>query len=539
MALAYLCNQLEKSKLVDELSVTAFVVDHKAREESSREAAIVASWLSQMGMYASGPHKKNRANRTGLTTKILELEWPGSEAAKPTAFETVARRLRFQALGTACRDMHVETLLMGHHQDDNVETTIWRLCTGARGAGLAGIAAVANLPECHGLYGVSGSGSFFTLSSLGYRVSTGSIKVCRPLLGLPKKYLLETCHEHSVPFVEDPTNFDPTLTPRNAIRSLRSENRLPRALGAESILSLIRKSRALVDTSVRLSDEVLARCNVLRLDLAAGWMVIRFPPQGQGAAISSHQVLTVALRRITEFISPFPDAHFPLKGFEGFTERMFPRSSIADSRQSFTLGGIMFQPSSEPTGENPDNGNTTWLLTRQPFMRHRLPNTDFSVPVSPVEHRGYTQWTLWDNRYWIRIGAHHHHYHQQKQQQQRQQRANTSHIPIKLRPLHPKDIQRLRAHFPKSKPEHPVWSNLSERLSRDAPGSARFSLPVLVTTGDAVGIDMDEVLLALPTLGIKLPVSERWPWDIYWEWMFKEIDRATLTSMGFSIVEEK
>lgn len=53
MALAYLCNQLEKSKLVDGLSVTAFIVDHKAREESSREAAVVESWLSQMGMHSN------------------------------------------------------------------------------------------------------------------------------------------------------------------------------------------------------------------------------------------------------------------------------------------------------------------------------------------------------------------------------------------------------------------------------------------------------------------------------------------------------
>lgn len=51
MALAYLCKQLEKSKLEAGLSVTAFVVDHKAREESSREAAVVASWLSQMGTH--------------------------------------------------------------------------------------------------------------------------------------------------------------------------------------------------------------------------------------------------------------------------------------------------------------------------------------------------------------------------------------------------------------------------------------------------------------------------------------------------------
>lgn len=50
MALAYLCKQLERSGLVEDLSVTAFVVDHKAREESSREAGMVARWLGDMGI---------------------------------------------------------------------------------------------------------------------------------------------------------------------------------------------------------------------------------------------------------------------------------------------------------------------------------------------------------------------------------------------------------------------------------------------------------------------------------------------------------
>lgn len=49
MALAYLCRQMQIEKLIDGLSVTAFVVDHKAREESSREARMVAGWLSDMG----------------------------------------------------------------------------------------------------------------------------------------------------------------------------------------------------------------------------------------------------------------------------------------------------------------------------------------------------------------------------------------------------------------------------------------------------------------------------------------------------------
>lgn len=49
MALAYLCSQIQAKKLVRGLSVTAFVVDHRAREESSHEAKTVSSWLKKLG----------------------------------------------------------------------------------------------------------------------------------------------------------------------------------------------------------------------------------------------------------------------------------------------------------------------------------------------------------------------------------------------------------------------------------------------------------------------------------------------------------
>lgn len=55
MALAYLCKQLERSSdVAGAISVTAFVVDHRARPESTAEAQKVASWLRDMGMFQVG-----------------------------------------------------------------------------------------------------------------------------------------------------------------------------------------------------------------------------------------------------------------------------------------------------------------------------------------------------------------------------------------------------------------------------------------------------------------------------------------------------
>lgn len=49
MALTVLCKQLERSKLLHDMYIKGFIVDHKAREESTREAEKVAGWLRQLG----------------------------------------------------------------------------------------------------------------------------------------------------------------------------------------------------------------------------------------------------------------------------------------------------------------------------------------------------------------------------------------------------------------------------------------------------------------------------------------------------------
>lgn len=67
MALAYLCKQWERTQTQtsdEKVSVTAFVVDHKAREESTREANMVAGWLDDMGI--SIPYPSHLQDRIGV-----------------------------------------------------------------------------------------------------------------------------------------------------------------------------------------------------------------------------------------------------------------------------------------------------------------------------------------------------------------------------------------------------------------------------------------------------------------------------------------
>lgn len=51
MALAYLCKQLASQRLVPELDARPFIIDHKAREESTKEAHRVAGWMKDLGIF--------------------------------------------------------------------------------------------------------------------------------------------------------------------------------------------------------------------------------------------------------------------------------------------------------------------------------------------------------------------------------------------------------------------------------------------------------------------------------------------------------
>lgn len=276
-------------------------------------------------------------------------------------------------------------------------------------------------------------------------ISTGGISICRPLLGFPKSNLVATCEANNVPFVTDKTNFDPTLTPRNAIRSLLAESRLPRALQPPSILSLIKSSQDLLRESTRLSNLLLRECKLQELNLKAGTMTVRFPGEmvldahvhatnGRDPTQRIRQIQALSLRRITEILSPFPENHFSLRGFEKFIDRVFDSTSqTQQQKQAFTLGGVLFKPLPQKGSNGRKN---TWLVSRQPFMRHRLPALSFDIPIPSSSARSlanqnqnqnqsqnqnqnqdqnqdqnqeqnqeqnYTPWQLWDNRYWFRF----------------------------------------------------------------------------------------------------------------------------------------
>ncbi|RMJ25978.1 PP-loop family [Aspergillus sp. HF37] len=659
MALAFLCKQLKQNGLVDDLDITAFVIDHKAREESAVEAQTVA----------------RRLRALDIRTQTLALDWSAFTGPnEKAAFETYARILRFRALGRACAASRVEALLLGHHQDDNVETIFQRLTQRSHLPGLRGMLGNTAIPECLGIYGASEGGSSLHLKRSAEAeagtprirldvnkreieptqkrpipqsyAASGGVAVCRPFLSCVKANLLATCRENGVAYATDSTNFDPSLTPRNAIRSLLASDDLPRALQPASILSVIAKADAEVNYRRNVCNKLLQQCKILDFNARGGWMLVKFPTASErpkffqelastlGGAVKSTQYLAssavdaqaITLSRISRLISPLPTSKFPLSHYKPFIGRVFfpelgSEKEEQQRRKTFTANGTMFQSyqwrapiSSNAHGHanestNPaaaaaegDNGNI-WLISRQPYMRRKPPTPrQFNAPAPKSDRETYfTSWQLWDNRFWIKVAVF--------PAMRRNIRASLSHqdsdperppdaeipdsaplpppetptIPLVVRSLCAADVAlacenldrkpgKGPSHYlvsgesesddpesevsshqsddvlsePLSDPDTPTDAALSYkskfllRLSHNAPGHLRYTMPVLtVPESDKPG-GAKERLVVLPTIGARLGpdwrqdfmfMGERW--RMRWQWMFKKVDVETLRLMGW------
>jgi hypothetical protein len=362
------------------------------------------------------------------------------------------------------------------------------------------------------------------------KISSGGILICRPLLSFPKSMLVETCEHNQVPYVSDPSNFDPTLTPRNTIRSLRSAKKLPQALEASSILSLIDTSQSLMRRATRLSNDLLRSCKFHKFNPAVGTMILEFPPPSPPPSSTTRttrdvttdpllagQVQAMTLRRITEILSPAEENHYSLTRFEPSTELVFPKDKPATKRQPFTVGGVMFRPAIY--NDAPESA-TNWLLSRQPYMRHRTQEIRLEIPATPLHPSAggsiRTPWTLWDNRYWFRVRS-------------PPSKHGTSRY-FTVRPLQKVDIRQIQKQLyilaaEKSNAAFGSYPQFQEILGREAIGHIRFTLPILTENHLEGGIAED--LLALPTIGVPLARC-----DVEWEWMYKSIDTEVLRLMG-------
>ncbi len=142
--------------------LTALTVDHGLRLEAAAEARQVGLWCAARG----------------LAHEILA--WSGPIAR--SGIQAAARAARYQLLEEWCRGHDVLHLLVAHHRDDQAETVLIRLMRSSGSDGLSGMSAL---------------------------VEHGSVRVLRPLLGVPRSRLQATLEAAGQGWIEDPSNRNP------------------------------------------------------------------------------------------------------------------------------------------------------------------------------------------------------------------------------------------------------------------------------------------------------------------------------------------
>ena len=138
-------------------------LDHGIRPDSAEDAKFVAELAARYGL----PYE----------TSAVQLGADASEAE--------AREVRYEFLSRIMQDNTAQAIITAHHQDDLLETAIMNLLRGSGRLGLTSLASRDGL--------------------------------IRPLLGVPKRQLLDYAKQHDLKWREDSTNSD-TKYLRNRVR---------------------------------------------------------------------------------------------------------------------------------------------------------------------------------------------------------------------------------------------------------------------------------------------------------------------------------
>lgn len=530
MALASLCRDVTNKESImapllaidgyprTEVSFVAFIVDHKLRENSGDEARRVSEELTKMG----------------IESEILELDWNlGGKQRSLTSLESSARKLRYQALGTACMKARLGSLLLAHHMDDVAETVMSRMVGNYLGTGLAGIRFKAKIPHCAGIYGVDDSGAPhpYDTSKLGngaMGIEHGGVSIWRPLLGASKGDLVNFCVDRGVRWFEDPTNAQPTYTLRNAVRFLQRGDVLPLALRADRLRSMAgavaEKNRAWEK-----DVEALFRETKVVLDLRTTSARVTIPQKltSNDSALDDN-LRALYLRHL--FLLVAPTDEIAVQSLELAVDLVLKPSSSMEPKLDearnvhVQIAGVRMQREGGADTENSESA--VFLLSRavpthkdQKKCRVRLWSA--KQPTEKGTEITYQPtWRLWDGRYWISVSP---------------PATDQPYAKVTARFLNELDIANLRKRLSKKE-------RLSlERSLKRAGVPIRYTLPVIVAKGrPTASADMEtETVVALPSLGwsalgwrrsLERSTDDHWHWDIRYKYV--DLDSKAPHSIG-------
>lgn len=474
------------------------------------------------------------------------------EPCKLTDFESQARRLRYQALGKACAKERIGSLLLGHHCDDNAETVLFRVYTKRLKSALKGMARSGRIPECEGIPGVDDS---IVLRDGKTWVAEQGVTIYRPLLAFPKSRLRATSRALKLDRVEDPTNRDPTLTARNAIRYLLQGNQLPQALQTSRLLKLMAATRALaterhasaLNAFRSLHLDVSRQHNVVNLAFSEG-LPEAVPTRNRESrtrilrralpARELRQALAVPafpIERLRELLSGPAAIDF----LEMLIRLILPHSraetGVKANIARALLRAVDAEPPPQPAGadeadpglilrhngagamfslyfdKNPDYGRQ-WTLTisRQPNYKVFTPECRWNVRSLG---RGRIQWQLYDGRFWVAPTAWTLNVKDKisKITEADTRKAASQSKAVVLRPMLREDWSAIRKAMGEDPASRKTLQRLERQLKAEAPGQLKFSLPVFKLPDSEPGNGV--LAMALP--GTSLPwVADNLRWIV-------------------------
>ena len=145
--------------------------NHKIRPESETEAKFMSEFFSSLDFH------------------LYEREWWNDD-------ENSLRNRRYSQFSSLQKSTKTSYIFLGHHLNDRVESTFLNLMRGAWINGFLNMREVEN-----------------------HHLLPDECKVCRPLLNSTKSEILNICNEVWIPFFEDKTNQDVSVSKRNRVRN--------------------------------------------------------------------------------------------------------------------------------------------------------------------------------------------------------------------------------------------------------------------------------------------------------------------------------
>ncbi|KAJ7172019.1 PP-loop family-domain-containing protein [Mycena filopes] len=223
-----------------------FLMDRHVRHLRTTKPGCLSPWTLFLctvnhGLQASSDamtrHCEDHAKAMGIQHFASTVHWsqpPFPPKPRPgDPFEETARKVRYHQLFQSMNEAGADVLALGHHGDDQIETSLMRLGKGSTEIGAGGMRRIRRWGMGNNHNGDQRETGWFGLGGM-------SRWMIRPFLDLSKDQILATCEINKLEYITDSTNFQPELTLRNALRALLAKGTVdPESIGLDLPPSMV------------------------------------------------------------------------------------------------------------------------------------------------------------------------------------------------------------------------------------------------------------------------------------------------------------